>query len=348
VEIFDYSIDSEPTAAVFTPEIRTLLALIPETLPLNPGITQKIRNLVQILLNEKPEALHLWQDTTNVLGAIAGLIAGVPRIVMSARSLPPFAIPNSSFPDKGQNYFYNNRFVRDLYQVLLTHPSVYLCHNSENGLEKYSEWLGGHENKMLLLRNGYDFSLEKRKSVSTTKKVPIIGSVFRFVEVKQPFLWLEAALLIHQKMPNVKFQMIGDGPLLEVSMNYASELGIENHVEFLGYREDVEDLLLNFDAFLLTSSIEGLPNVLIEAQSMGIPVISTNAGGARETFVNKQTGILVENSDPEVIANAVCDVITQQEYKQRAQTMGRDFVVERFSVEKMHTKLHHILFGELE
>jgi glycosyltransferase involved in cell wall biosynthesis len=350
LKIHDYSLPLTPSPMVFTPEIEKLLSLIPNTSPLNPGITNKIRNLTAILLKERPYSLHLWQDTTNVLGAIAGLIAGVPRIMMSARSLPPFAIKNSSFPNKGPNYYLNNRYVRILYQQLLKHDNVYLCHNSENGMQKYIEWLGGFEEKMQLLRNGFDFS--DFASIVPTKKeksdVPILGSVFRFVDVKRPFLWLDVAKQLLGRMNGkIKFRLVGDGPMLGASIAYANELGINESVEFLGYRDDVKELLLTFDAFLLTSTIEGLPNVLIEAQAMGVPVISTDAGGARETFVNGLSGRLVDSSEIDSITGAVLEVLNDDKYGESASKMGQEFVFSRYSIAVMHKQLHHILFGDL-
>jgi glycosyltransferase involved in cell wall biosynthesis len=347
VEIIDYSIPKTPSPLVYTADIELILSLIPKTSPLNPGMMNKIRNLVGILREERPESLHLWQDTTNVLGAIAGLIAGVPRIVMSARSLPPYALEDSTFPDKGPNYYLNNRYVRVMYQKLLSRDNVFLCHNSENGLEKYTEWLGGYDDKMLLLRNGFDFekSLSSRR---IKKKTRLVGAVFRFVEVKRPLLWLEVASMVNNMMDEqINFQMIGDGPLLESAIGFAKDLGISDLVEFSGYRDDVKDLVPNFDTFLLTSSIEGLPNVLIEAQSMGVPVVSTNAGGANETFLDSVTGLLVQSSEPEIIAEAVCRILRDREFKNSAETTGRDFVFERFGIDSMHRQLHHILFEEL-
>lgn len=350
VPILDYSISKSPSEMVFTKEIENILSLIPQTSPLNPGMSHKIRNLVAILREERPYSLHLWQDTTNVLGAIAGLIAGVPRIVMSARSLPPFALANSTFPDKGPNYYLNNRYVRDLYQKLLVHDNVYLCHNSENGLDKYIEWLNGYEDKMLLLRNGFDFSSMSKGDVKISNhgKKYVVGTVFRFVEVKRPILWLDIAAKVLDLLDHdVIFRLIGDGPMLESAMTHAQTLGIEKSVQFLGYRDDVKDIVPTFDTFLLTSSIEGLPNVLIEAQSMGIPVVSTNAGGANETFLKDLTGILVDTQDSNEIAHAVCNVLQDSSFKENAQQKGKEFVYSRFGIEAMHKQLKHILFEEL-
>ena len=80
---------------------------------------------------------------------------------------------------------------------------------------------------------------------------------------------------------------------------------------------------------------------------MGVPVVSTNAGGANETFLDSVTGLLVQSSEPEIIAEAVCRILLDREFKNSAETIGRDFVFERFGIDSMHRQLHHILFEEL-
>jgi glycosyltransferase involved in cell wall biosynthesis len=198
------------------------------------------------------------------------------------------------------------------------------------------------------LRNGFEFEYKVPQDRTRDNNKPlVVGVVFRFVEVKQPMLWLDVASKVSQSMENVVFRMVGDGPLLEQAMTYASELGIDSKIEFMGYRDDVELLLPEFDLFLLTSSIEGLPNVLIEAQSAGVPVVSTNAGGASETFLNHQTGILVETNSSDDLASAVCKILSNIDYRLNAQSMGVEFVNERFSVKSMHHQLYQILFEEI-
>jgi len=221
-----------------------------------------------------------------------------------------------------------------------------LCHNSENGRNKYIEWLGGFEDKMLLLRNGFDFStsIEDVKVQSSDSKT--VGVVFRFVEVKQPLLWLDVAFGVLEHRPNVRFKMVGDGPMMDAAMNHAKGLGISDSVDFLGYRDDVEAILPSFDVFLLTSAIEGLPNVLIEAQSKGIPVVSTNAGGASETFIDGVSGVLVDREDATSLVEAVVRVLDDPSFSSNAQGKGRAFVQSTYSEDAMHQQLTEILFGE--
>lgn len=350
VGIFDYSKRISGAVRGLDPVIKDLLDLIPTAPPMNPGITEKLTHLVQLIYDRKPSTLHLWQDTTNVLGAIAGLICGVPKIVMSARSLPPFKLPSSTFPNKGANYFYNNRFVRMGYKDLLENERVFLCHNSQNGLEKYVEWLGGFREKMMVLRNGFDLKEFEAPRSSSRKQTSLsIGVVFRFVEVKQPFLWLDVAKeIVNKSSQEIKFTMVGDGPLFEECIDYSEQIGIRELVDFKGYRDDVVEILSTFDVFLLTSLIEGLPNVLVEAQAMGIPVVSTDAGGARETFVDGESGILVEDASIENLSDAVLKLLVSDETRQRAAKIAKQHVENHFSLETMHSTLEHILFEGLK
>ena len=72
------------------------------------------------------------------------------------------------------------------------------------------------------------------------------------------------------------------------------------------FYEIVISWLEAFDLFLLTSSIEGLPNVLIEAQAAGVPVLSTPAGGSEDTFSNYSSGVLLEDDSSTEIAESIC------------------------------------------
>lgn len=350
VPIFDYSKSRNLSDNDIDPEIIDLLNLIPASPPMNPGFSQKLIHLIQLICSQKPTTLHLWQDTTNVLGAIAGLICGVPRIVMSARSLPPFRLQTSSFSNKGANYYYNNRFVRLGYKDVLADKRVFLCHNSQNGLEKYTEWLGGFEKQMMVLRNGFDLNEFTNSPANQITTGPLnIGVVFRFVEVKQPILWLNVAKsVLEQSAMKVKFTMVGDGPLLEESIQYCKQLGIDSNVIFMGYRDDVIDILDTFDAFLLTSLIEGLPNVLIEAQAMGIPVVSTDAGGAKETFVDGKSGFLVQDPSVENLSNAILRIINDPAFQKSSRMAAKKHVRESFSLDAMHNKLEEILFEGIQ
>jgi len=346
VEIFDYSKSSKLDVKSLEEVIEDYLSVLPDTPSLNPALTTKVRSLCSLILQKRPNVLHLWQDTTNIIGAIAGLLCGVPRIIMNARSVPPFTLPESDFPEKGAKYYFNNRFVRESYRLVLSFPTVELCHNSEQGIIDYANWLSIEPVRIKLLRNGFDLnksSLLRRYNQNT---IPVVGTVFRFVEVKRPELWIRTAFELHRLMQgNIRFILAGDGPLMGKTIRLAEDLGFSSSINFLGYHEDVLNLLNSFDVFLLTSSVEGLPNVVIEAQSMGVPVVSTDAGGAREAFKDGVTGRLVKQAEPLVLAKALYQCLDNPEWMEMARRKSVEYCEANFSLESMYSTLNDILWG---
>ena len=105
----------------------------------------------------------------------------------------------------------------------------------------------------------------------------------------------------------------------------------------VGESENISGWLEEMDIFLLTSSVEGLPNVIIEAQGFGVPVVCTDAGGVSEIVSEGVTGIIVDSSEAQIIADSMVDLISGN----RIPKMREEAILEsrkRFSVEQMISK----------
>ena len=89
----------------------------------------------------------------------------------------------------------------------------------------------------------------------------------------------------------------------------AAHLGLAERVRFLGLRSDVPDIIRVARVAVLTSEIEGLPNILLEAQLAGCPVVATRAGGTSEVVEDDVTGFLVEIGDHAAVASKVARLI---------------------------------------
>ena len=304
------------------------------------------RNIEPLFLNfyyEKPQIVHAWQDQTNLNASIAALMAGVPGIVMFARSLRP--------DGKTMMHIRNRPYLRRSYQALFTHaPRVLLCHNSSAGARSYSEWTGYSENNFEIIHNGVDFSAIEKASegysadedLSIPKNSIVIGGVFRLVTEKRPKLWVEAMSKVIHAKDNVIAIHLGGGGHSEPLQRYIDDIGLSEKVHLIGQTKQVKAWLDVFDLFLLTSIVEGLPNVLIEAQAFGVPVISTDAGGAQDTFINGETGILITEPTAEVIANAILKCLNNQQWMEAAKINSRVNARKHFSQESMLERLKEI------
>ena len=78
-----------------------------------------------------------------------------------------------------------------------------------------------------------------------------------------------------------------------------------SHVRFLGFRSDAPELMNTADAYAMSSALEGMPMVLLEAGACGLPIVATDVGENREVVLDGETGFLVSPKDPDVLAQAM-------------------------------------------
>lgn len=143
--------------------------------------------------------------------------------------------------------------------------------------------------------------------------------------------FMRIASRIHGKMPEVEFLLVGDGPLRPELEKQAQDLGLGNHVVFLGDQKDIPDILASMDVAVLTSDSESLSNALLEAMAAGLPVVAYQVGGNAE-LVNEERGMLIPAGDEEGFAAAVLRFLASPAVRQQLGQNGRRFAQENFSL----------------
>ncbi len=304
---------------------------------LSPRVAEATARLTDELRAAAPAVVHLWQDGTILAGALAALLAGVPRIVLSVRTAPPQDRPERASPDHDA-----------LYPLLARIPGVTWTANSHFAATRYAACLGMEAGRIRVIPNGLA-PLRTAASPATRAMAghlaaraggdgPLIGAVIRFDENKRPFLMLDCAALLLARRPDARFVLVGDGPLREAAEARAAALGIAGRVLFTGRSADVGFWLSRMDALLLLSRIEGLPNALLEAQQAGVPVVTTPAGGAPEALRDGETGFVLASaaapSAEEAVA-ALLRIIASGGRRGAMARAARRFATERFGLERM-------------
>ncbi len=142
---------------------------------------------------------------------------------------------------------------------------------------------------------------------------------------------LEAARLV----PDAVFVLVGDGPLREELEDRATRLGVEERVLFLGWREDIPEVLACADLFVLPSLYEGLPLALLEAMAAGLPIVATAIGGTSEAVVDGVTGLLVPPGEPRSLAAAIRRALDDEGLARRLGAASRERVRREFSAAAM-------------
>lgn len=282
--------------------------------------------------HRKPEVVHAWQDLTCLMAVVAALLAGVPRIVLCCRSVRP---------DNPRRRL--RRFMRDAYMAVLSHPSVVLSNNSQAGADDYAEWLEIDPARIEVVYNGIDFdrlaasanaeeTQQARSDLGIPDDAPVVGGVFRMSEEKRPLLWLDVAANVAARRPDAHFVVCGDGPMRDEMRTYAAGLGIADRVHLPGAQSNIGSWFKLMDVVMLTSRHEGLPNVLLEAQSLGVPVVAPDVGGVAEVIEQGLTGWAVRDADAASLAERVLYSLTDAEWRRAAIDRAPGFVRERFGI----------------
>ncbi len=165
-----------------------------------------------------------------------------------------------------------------------------------------------------------------------------VGIVGRLSEVKNHFNFLDAAASVINEAGNVRFYIVGEGPLRSRLEEHASNLGISGHTVFTGYRSDIGRILDDLDLSVISSDSEGLPMVVLESMASGTPVVSTAVGGIPELIVDGKTGILVPPGDSRALADAILDLVRDPGLRDAMGTASRSRVERHFSTDIMVEK----------
>jgi L-malate glycosyltransferase len=203
---------------------------------------------------------------------------------------------------------------------------------------------GVHEERLRLVYEGVPDRPPKRggrqalSALGVPADAPVVGNVAALVDHKDHATLVAAAAFVLAARPEAYFVIVGDGPCRHALETQARALGIEGRVVFTGFRDDIDVLLPAFDVFCLSSHMEGLGTILLDAMAFGRPIVGTAAGGIPEAVADGTTGRIVPVRDSRALAQALIDVLGD---RGRAEAMGRNGrrrFEERFSAERMVTE----------
>lgn len=187
-----------------------------------------------------------------------------------------------------------------------------------------------------------------RKELEITEDSIVLGVVGRIDPQKRQELLIEAGAKLRGKGYPVEVVVLG-GAVETVGEEYedklrslATECSIEEHVHFLGFRNEVEKYMAVFDVLCLTTDCETFGKVLIESQAVGTPVVATDAGGAPEALVEGETGLLFEPRNGDDLATKVETLLSDPEKRRLMGHRGKEFVRKNFSWEDHFDRVESI------
>jgi glycosyltransferase involved in cell wall biosynthesis len=167
----------------------------------------------------------------------------------------------------------------------------------------------------------------------------LVGTVGRLVEPKKGIpVFLAAARRMADSLPTVRFVIVGDGPARAHLEALATREGVGHRTVFTGLRRDIPRVMHALDLFVQPSNWEGFGLTLLEAMSVGLPVVATRVGGVPEVVVDGGTGLLVPPADPAAMSRACLDLLSERERAARLGEAGRQRACSEFPIDRLVTE----------
>ncbi len=170
----------------------------------------------------------------------------------------------------------------------------------------------------------------------------VVGVVANIIGHKRHDVVLDAAATVVRQVPSAVFLLIGEATDQELTARLQRRrhyLGLDDKVRFAGFREDAAEVAKLFHVGVLSSSLEGFPNVLLEQMALKKPVVATNVGGVPEIVVDGETGILVPPGRPKILAREVIGLLEDPAGASRMGAAGRRRVERSFSMRAQVDKI---------
>jgi glycosyltransferase involved in cell wall biosynthesis len=281
----------------------------------------RVRELARLLRKDRIDIVHSFLFKANGYAWSACLLAGVSRLVTSARNCKEIGA------------------LRDWVNRLAFSASDAIICNGEAVRSFSARHFNIPMGKSVVIYNGID--LDRYRPAPTDgdgagkPEDKLVITVGRLVPQKDLELFIEAAKLLDQEYKGARFLVVGDGPCRSDLMRCAEASGLDGKLTFAGERDDVPDLVAQAEVFWLTSRWEGLPNVLLEAMACGKPVVARDVGACRELIQHSETGFLVPERDAQTFAHYTMKLLSNPPYAREIGLAGRRKVEEKFSVAQM-------------
>lgn len=230
----------------------------------------------------------------NMLALLANKNNNIP-IIVADRNDPRY-IPTNSLIRNIRNYMYEKYADCIVVQTL----------NNKNYFNDKTK------HKIKIIENPVDIKELAGKAI-TTEKTKKIVSVGRLVPQKNQKMLINAFKIFHNSNCDYKLEIYGEGELRKELEKFIDDLGMSDCVFLLGNDKNVHSRILDANLFVLSSNYEGMPNSLIEAMCLGLPVISTKVSGANELIKDGHNGLLVNINDVDELTKKMQDLVNNEE-----------------------------------
>ena len=286
------------------------------------------KELARIIKSERPDILHLNSSKAGAIGALAGRLAGVSRIIFTAHG---WAL-NEARP------WWQKMPIAAIYYIvaLLSHRIIAVS----KAVRRDMRWMSFVQYKVVLIYNGLSAPTllsqqESRERLLPNKNGLWIGTVAELHPTKRIGDGIRVFAQVEKKFPTAIYVILGEGEERPVLEKLIADLNLKEKVFLLGHVEQASKYILALDVCMLLSRTEGLAYAILEAGQAGIPVIATRVGGLSEIIDSEKSGLLVEVGDTDAVRKSLETLLADGSLRKKFGAALKEKVEKEFSLERM-------------
>lgn len=271
----------------------------------------RIMKLRKIIKDEKPDIVLSFLGNINIRMLLATIGMSIKKIV-SVRNDP--------------NREYGTGLKKFFIQILFLLADGYVF-QTQDAASYFSKKI---ISKSKIIFNPVHEKFFQTKWIGDKKEIAVVG---RLQSQKNPILALKAFERISKIFPDYKLVYYGDDELKSEIISISKQMELEDRVIIYGKATDIENKLAHSKLYVLSSNYEGMPNTLLEAMAVGIPVISTDCpcGGPKTIIQNKKQGILVPIDNSQTMAQAITSLLLNEKMMQKI-SLNEQLRAEQFRI----------------
>ena len=292
--------------------------------------------LMWLIFKEKPDIVHTHSSKAGILGRVAAKITFVPNIIHT--------------PHGHVFYGHFGAFASKMFlwvEKLFSKFTDRMVALTDGEMDDYIRLSVCSPEKLLKIHSGVDVEqfmqsngnmVKKRRSLGLDQNGNVLGFVGWLLPIKGPEYLLKAMEYIWQEYPETALVFVGKGDLDLDLRAQALQVSANGRVKFLGWREDIDEIMPVFDMLVLPSLNEGMGRVLVEAMAAGKPVVASRVGGIPDLVRDGETGYLVPPADEKGLADGIKKLLEDPGKAWEMGQQGRK-LCQQFSLEAMIEKL---------
>ncbi|MHB8473264.1 MAG: glycosyltransferase family 4 protein [Gammaproteobacteria bacterium] len=280
--------------------------------------------LKRILKTQRFDIVHVHGSLAGILGRIAARWVKTPVIVAELHG----------YATRDPNGFMENTVFRWLEQRLDPITDAYVAVSAAVARAWVARGVANAV-RIQVIHHGIDlapFTLTPAAPVPRSDPgAKIIGTVCLLEERKGMMDLVEALPYVIESCGPIVCWIVGDGPLKAAMIKRLRELGMDAFVRFLGWRDDVPQIMAQLNVFVLPSRRESFGLVFLEAMASRCPIVATRIDGIPEVVADGETGLLVEPGNPRLLGAAIVRLLQDAQLAKNLGEAGRQRVSERFT-----------------